>query len=110
MRRVVGSRQAERLCVQGLLISGDEALRVSLIDELAAPDRVIERAVEWCRSLLALPPRAMAVTRALARADLAALFAEETGAEVEGVLEDWFSAETQKTLRDLLERMAKRKG
>ncbi|HEY3566383.1 MAG TPA: enoyl-CoA hydratase/isomerase family protein [Thermoanaerobaculia bacterium] len=110
MRRVVGSRQAERLCVQGLLISGDEALRVGLVDELAAPDRVIERAVEWCRSLLALPPRAMAVTRALARADLAALFAEETGAEVEGVLEDWFSAETQKTLRDLLERMAKRKG
>ncbi len=110
MRRVVGSRQAERLCVQGLLISGDEALRVGLVDELAAPDRVIERAVEWCRSLLALPPRAMAVTRNLARADLAALFAEETGAEVEGVLEDWFSAETQKTLRDLLERMAKRKG
>lgn len=110
MRRVVGSRQAERLCVQGLLVSGDEALRVGLVDDLAAPDRVIERAVEWCRSLLALPPRAMAATRGLARADLAALFAEETGEEVEGVLEDWFSEETQRTLRELLERMAKRKG
>jgi Delta3-Delta2-enoyl-CoA isomerase len=110
MRRAVGSRQAERLCVQGSLISGDEALRVGLIDELAAPERVIERAVEWCRSLLALPPRAMAATRGLARADLAALFEEETGAEVEGVLGDWFSEETQRTLRELLERMAKRKG
>jgi 3,2-trans-enoyl-CoA isomerase len=110
MRRVVGSRQAERLCVQGLLISGDEALRVGLVDELAAPGRVVERAVEWCQSLLALPPRAMAVTRGLARAGLAALFAEETGAEVEGVLEDWFSEETQRTLRDLLEKLAKRKG
>ena len=110
MRRVVGSREAERLCVQGLLISGDEALRVGLVDELAAPERTVERAVEWCRALLALPPRAMAVTRNLARADLAALFAEETGAEVEGVLEDWFSEETQSTLRELLERMAKRKG
>lgn len=110
MRRVVGSRQAERLCVAGLLISGDEALRVGLVDELAAPERVVERAVEWCRSLLALPPRAMAVTRGLARADLAALFEQETDAEVEGVLEDWFSAETQRTLRELLEKMAKRKG
>jgi len=110
MRRVVGSRQAERLSVQGLLISGDEALRVGLVDELAAPERVIERAIEWCRSLLALPPRAMAVTRNLARADLVALFEEETGAEVESVLEDWFSEETQRTLRELMEKMAKRKG
>jgi len=111
MRRVVGGRQAERLCVAGLLISGDEALRVGLVDELAAPERVVERAVEWCRSLLALPPRAMAATRTLARADLAALFEEETGAEVEGVLEDWFSEETQRTLRDLMEKLAaRRKG
>jgi 3,2-trans-enoyl-CoA isomerase len=110
MRRVVGSRQAERLCVQGLLISGDEALRVGLVDELAAPGRVVERAVEWCRSLLALPPRAMTVTRALARADLAALFAEGTGAEVESVLEDWFGEGTQRTLRELMEKLAKRKG
>jgi Delta3-Delta2-enoyl-CoA isomerase len=109
MRRVVGSRQAERLCVRGLLISGDEALRVGLVDELAAPERVVERAVEWCRSLLSLPPRAMATTRNLARADLAALFEEETGAEVDGVLEDWFSEETQRTLRELLERIGKRK-
>ncbi len=110
MRRLVGGRQAERLCVGGLLISGDEALRVGLVDELAAPERVVERAVEWCRSLLALPPRAMAATRNLARADLAALFAEETGAEVEGVLEDWFGEETQRTLRELMEKLAKRKG
>lgn len=110
MRRLVGSRQAERLCVGGLLVSGDEALRVGLVDELAAPERVVERAVEWCRALLALPSRAMAVTRGLARADLAALFEEETGAEVESVLEDWFSQETQRTLRELLEKMAKKKG
>ena len=110
MRRVVGSRQAERLSVQGLLISGDEALRVGLVDELAAPERVVERAVEWCRSLLALPPRAMAATRDLARADLATLFAEETGAEIESVLEDWFGEETQRTLRGLMEKLAKKKG
>ena len=52
----------------------------------------------------------MAVTRGLARADLAALFAEETGAEIEGVLGDWFSEETQRTLQELMEKLAKKKG
>ncbi len=109
MRRVVGSRQAERLCVEGSLISAAEAHRIGLVDELAAPERVVDRAVEWCRSILALPARAMAVTRGLARADLAALFAAETEAEVHGVLDDWFSDETQRTLKELMERLAARK-
>jgi enoyl-CoA hydratase/carnithine racemase len=109
MRRVVGLRQAERLCVGGLLVTAAEALRIGLVDELAAPGKVVERAVEWCQSLLALPPQAMTATRRLARADLAALFAGGTGEEVEGMLDEWFSAETQKVMRELVERLAKRK-
>ncbi|HEY0515348.1 MAG TPA: enoyl-CoA hydratase/isomerase family protein [Thermoanaerobaculia bacterium] len=109
MRRVVGSRQAERLCVGGLLIPAAEALRVGLVDELAAPERVVERAVEWCRSVLALPPNAMAATRRLARADLAALFEGDDEAEILLVLDEWFSAETQRVMRELVERLAKRK-
>jgi 3,2-trans-enoyl-CoA isomerase len=110
MRQVVGSRQAERLCVQGLLIPAAEALRTGLVDELAAPERVVERAVEWCRSLLALPPNAMAATRRLARADLAALFAGDDEEEILGVLDEWFSEETQRVLRELVERLGRKKG
>ncbi len=112
MRQVVGRRQAERLCVGGLLIPAAEALRIGLVDELAAPERVVERAVEWCGSLLALPPRAMTATRRLARADLAALFEdnEKNEAEILGVLDEWFSEETQRVMRELVERLAKRKG
>jgi 3,2-trans-enoyl-CoA isomerase len=109
MRRVVGDRQAERLCVGGLLIPAAEALRIGLVDELISPDRVVERAVEWCRALVALPPKAMTATRRLARADLAALFTGGTDEEVEGMLDEWFSAETQTVMRELVERLAKRK-
>jgi 3,2-trans-enoyl-CoA isomerase len=111
MRQVVGSRQAERLCVGGLLIPAAEAARIGLVDELAAPERVVERAVEWCRSLLTLPPKAMAATRRLARADLAALFEseEKNEAEILGVLDEWFSEETQRVMRELVERLAKKK-
>ncbi|HEY0557694.1 MAG TPA: enoyl-CoA hydratase/isomerase family protein [Thermoanaerobaculia bacterium] len=110
MRRLVGNRQAERLCVAGLLIPPAEALRVGLIDELAPPEQVVERAVDWCRSLLALPPSAMSATRRMARADLAALFDAVTEEVLEGVLDEWFSKESQRVMRELVERLAKRKG
>ena len=59
LRRQVGARQAERLGTGGLVISGSEAGRIGLVDELIPLERVIERAVEWCQSLLALPQEAM---------------------------------------------------
>jgi enoyl-CoA hydratase/carnithine racemase len=111
MRRLVGSGPAARLCIQGALVSAAEALRIGLVDELAPPEQVVERAVAWCQALLALPPRAMAVTRARARADLTALFEEETQVEIDGVLDDWFSEETQRVLGEVVEKLtAKKKG
>jgi enoyl-CoA hydratase/carnithine racemase len=107
LRRLVGSREAERLAVSGVLISPQEALRCGLIDEVVPPDRVVERAVEWCQALLALPPRAMSITRETARADLVALF-EENEAELAGLVEMWFSAETQSVLRRVVERLKKK--
>ena len=109
MRRLVGSRQAERLCVGGLLVSSAEAARIGLVDELTPHERVVERAIEWCRSLLALPPKAMTATRRLARADLAALFAGDDEEEILGVLNEWFSDETQKVMRDVAERLTRKK-
>jgi 3,2-trans-enoyl-CoA isomerase len=106
-RRLLGPREAERLSVTGQLIAGAEARRLGLVDELAPPDRVVERAVEWCRAVLALPPRALAITRQDARADLVALF-DETETELPLLVDRWFSDETQATLRALVERLKKR--
>ncbi|HEX3554366.1 MAG TPA: enoyl-CoA hydratase/isomerase family protein [Thermoanaerobaculia bacterium] len=109
LRRLVGRGQAERLCVTAELVPGDEARRIGLVDELVAPEGVVARAVEWCQALLALPPEPMAITRRLARADLIALFAENE-TEVAGLVDQWFSPETQSPLRALVERLGKRKG
>jgi Delta3-Delta2-enoyl-CoA isomerase len=110
MRRLVGPRPAERLCVGAALVPAAEALRLGLVDELAPAERVIERAIEISNALLALPPIALATTRRLARADLAALFADGSEAELGALVEQWFSAETQGAMRALVERLAKRKG
>ena len=109
LRRLIGARHAERLAVRGLLVSPDEAARIGLVDELVPLDQVVGRAIEWSRSLLALPVDAMAATRRRARADLFELFAGSFDLELQQVTATWWSPEAQTTLRVLVERLAKKK-
>lgn len=106
--RQVGPRQAERLCGAGLLISPEEAHRIGLVDELVPADRVVERAIEWANGIIALPPNAMSQTRQAARADLVRLMEEGLATEKELLVGNWFSQETQSTLRAIVERMRKK--
>jgi enoyl-CoA hydratase/carnithine racemase len=106
--RLVGPHRGERLAVGGMMIPSREAFRVGLVDELAPPSEVVATAHAWCQRLLALPAVARARTRTLARADLAALFTWTRGREVDAVLDDWFSAETQAALHALVQRLKKK--
>lgn len=103
--RLVGRRQAERLGVRGLLVPAAEALAIGLVDELAAPDEVVPRALEVAGDYLSLPPTAMRRTRELARRDLAAIFDREQRVTWESFVDDWFSAETRGALQALVERL-----
>jgi len=107
-RRLVGPRQAERLAVGGLLVSPQEALACGLVDELASADLVIDRTLQWCRNLLALPSEAMAITRRLARADLTEYFDQDLKPEINKVTESWSAPETQSALRALTEKLGKK--
>jgi enoyl-CoA hydratase/carnithine racemase len=108
LRRLVGPRQAERVAVSGILISPPEALAVGLIDALAPIDHVIDHAIHWCETLLALPAEAMSATRREARKDLVACFGPNTEAELQGVADSWWSPETQTALRALTARLGKK--
>lgn len=110
MKRLIGARQAERLCLHGLLIAPDEALRIGLVDQALPMEQVIPAAIEWCRSLLALPQQAVAVTRKLARADLSELFTELGTRSHEDLMNVWFSAETQAAMRAMVAQLAARKA
>jgi enoyl-CoA hydratase/carnithine racemase len=109
-RRLVGPRLAERLAVSGELLSPQDALGFGMIDEVVALEKVVDRAVERCQRLLALPPEAMASTRRLARADLVAIFEADLEPELQRVVATWWSAETQGSLRALVERLGKKAG
>lgn len=107
LQRQVGPRRAERLAVGGPVLSPEEALRLGMVDELAPPDQVVQRALAWCQGLLAIPREGMLATRRQARADLVALF-EQPETELQQVLANWWSVETQSSLRTLVNKLIKK--
>jgi len=108
LKRQVGARQAERLGAGGLVVSATEAARLGLVDELIPLERVVDRTVAWCQSLLALPPQAMTATRRHARADLTGLFDHDIESEIDEVISNWWSDEAQTVLRALAARLTKK--
>lgn len=109
LRQLVGQHRAEHLAVSGALVSPAQALEMGLIDELAPAEQVIDRSIEWCQRLLALPANAMTKTRDEMRKDLASLFASDLDPELDSVLAGWWHPEAQNTLRAIAEQLAKKK-
>ena len=110
LRRLIGARHAERLAVTGTLISPQEAALVGLVDEVVSSDRVVDRALRWCESLLALPSTAVELTRMQARADLVEAFAQQDiDEELSQVSSWWWVEETQKALHEMVQRLAMKK-
>lgn len=107
-RRIVGTRQAERLCTEALLVEPGEALAIGLVDELAPPAEVVARAVEWARRILALPRGPFLATRGRVRADLVEIFDGRYDSEVARLADEWFSDETQTALNALVARLEER--
>jgi len=109
LRRLVGTYRAERLMVAGAMLDAADAKAIGFVDELVATDLVVPRSIAWMSELLRLPPVAMSETRRLARADLAAVFADPAALPVEDFLDRWFAPEAQAVLQALVARL-KSKG
>lgn len=109
LRRVVGTYRAERLLVSGAMIESADALACGFVDELTGVDQVTTRALHWLGELLALPAHAMLATRALARADLAAAFADPEALPLDDFLEAFFHPDTQTVLQQLVAKLKSKK-
>jgi len=104
-RRVVGPREAELMCVTGQLMNPGDAAALGLVDEVAPPDEVVDRAVAWCRDVVARPARAVTETRKTMRQDLVNLVNTHREDDVQYLLDEWFKPEMQKTLKQFVERL-----
>ena len=82
--------------------------KLGLVDELAdTPADVLPAALAWCEQHLALPRHALALSRAMVRADLHAIFGNYSASENEAWVELWFSEATQATLQKLVASLGK---
>lgn len=99
--RLIGHRLAQQYAVSGRLIPVDHALSIGLVDELCEMEELTERALDWCRSIIALPSVAMTQTRKLCMAPL--IEALDGAADADTVTDYWFSEETQAAMRALVE-------
>jgi enoyl-CoA hydratase/carnithine racemase len=109
LARLVGAHRAAVLLPRAEQVDAARALEIGWVDELVAPERVVERALEWCRESLAMPRNAMLQTRSLARADLIETFHDVSGAQ-RVLVDAWFTDETQNALRTLVARLAAGRG
>lgn len=107
-RRVVGTRQAERMLVAGAMIESKEALAVGLVDELAEPEQVPAQALAWLQNMLKLPGNAQRDTRAIARRDLFESIMDPARMELPRFLEAWQSPQTQAVLQHIVANLGKR--
>jgi enoyl-CoA hydratase/carnithine racemase len=108
LRRLVGPRHADQLISSGLLLSPAQALEVGLVDRIVPESEVVPAALAWAQAIVALPPKAVAATRRFARQDLIDLLHGLGPHDHEAMAAAWFSDETQRTLRALVERLKKR--
>ena len=77
--RHVGERCARHLLLTGEVIDAAEACRVGLINRVVPPEQLLDKAMEWARSLADGGPNALALTKSLLqRFSRQALSVEET--------------------------------
>jgi len=108
LRRIVSGYRAERLMVAGAMVDSAEALAIGLVDELTNVEQVVTRAVVWMQALLALPSNAMLKTRAVARADLTAVWADPEKLPIDDFVDAYFHPEAQAVLEKLVARLKKK--
>ena len=107
-RRVVGTRQAERMLLAGAMVESEEALAVGLVDELAEPEQVPAQALAWLQNMLKLPGNAQRDTRAIARHDLLESIMDPARMELPRFIEAWQSPQTQAVLQHVVANLGKR--
>lgn len=105
--RLIGAHAAERILVAGEMMDAQRAFDIGLVDDLADDsEHCRELALLWCKGLMALPQAAMKLSRAMARADLQRVFENGGKDNTERFIDVWFNESTQRTLRQLVERLA----
>jgi len=104
IRFVAGTATAQ-LVLTGRTLRPDDALAAGLVDEVVAPENLLDAAVARAAALAAIPRTSFAVTKDALRADARRLMA---AGSTEEIIEVWSSDEIRTSITAYLERLAAR--
>ncbi|MCP5153141.1 MAG: enoyl-CoA hydratase/isomerase family protein [Ectothiorhodospiraceae bacterium] len=107
VRRLVTPSHLERLVLEGRTIDPVQAQHVGLVDELAAPDAVLQRAMALAADLGSIEPRAFGITKRQLHAPVLER-AAAPGGQREAVGERWRDPDTLSAVRAYVERTLRR--
>jgi len=100
----VGMTHNVGLSLTGELISGQRAYEIGLVSELTDGDRVLVAALQRARSMAALPPTAVRVSKQRFRALTQPGFDEALVAATRAQLQCYAQGEPQRAMKDFLDR------
>ena len=104
LRLVVPAHRLQAVVYRGLTCTPDDALTNGFVDELAAPDALLGRAVEVAAHLGSLPPASFALTKRLIRQPSRDRVVRYMRSIDEEVLAAWVSPRVQDAVRAYVER------
>jgi enoyl-CoA hydratase len=104
LRLVVPAHRLQSIIYRGLTCTPDDALANGFVDELAAPDALLDRAVDVAAHLGSLPPSSFALTKRIIRQPSRDRVVRYMRSVDEEVLEAWMSSRVQNAVRAYVER------
>jgi len=107
LRHFLGGRIAERVLFSGERFTPENALLLGLVEELADPAQLMDRAIAQAQALAQKPSAGYQRLKHYSREALAARMQSLDDAHLEELVEQWFSEETQRLVEAAVERMRK---
>ena len=107
---LVGQRVAERNLQLGRMVGPDEALAIGLVDDVVPQDAVRQVAIDEMTLRLSVPTDARRRTKAALRGDRAASMEAQRVAQLEALVDVWFSAECRAVMGRLVDKLSKKKS
>ncbi|MDO8733151.1 MAG: enoyl-CoA hydratase/isomerase family protein [Actinomycetota bacterium] len=108
LARYVLGQHLSRHVLQGLAIDPEAALAIGMIDELADPEQLLDRAIAQAQGLASVPAVTFALTKQALHAETRDLMEAGSPADDDEVADAWQSAEVRAQIQAQVDRMTRR--
>lgn len=101
---LAGYQRAAELLLLGQPFTAEKAKEVGIVSDVVSPEELMERAVQVCEALAALPPESIRLTKGLMKKRHAAQVRETIAEEIEVFAERLGSGEAKEAMSAFLEK------